>query len=294
MLSSMTAYSRTQTLTALGRFVVEIQSVNRKHLEINILLPKELFRFDAEIRKLISNSILRGQVTVKITAHFDQSTHVAVIPNLSLARQIKKAWEAIVLDLGIQPKTDFLLDVLAESEVISFEEELQDEGAYHDAILQAVSTTLQGFLDMRLKEGDALQNDILDRLEKLQRYISQIEKFIPGATDRYFQKLRERLNALSENAIENEERLLREICIYAEKIDIAEEITRLASHINQSLLLIHSETKGVGKTFEFLIQEMNREINTIGSKSSSVEISKLVIEVKTELERIREQIQNIE
>lgn len=292
MLKSMTAYGRACLETPLGRFNAEIQSVNRKHLEINIFLPQELTRFESDLRKLLGTVISRGQVTLKVSAYFEQGTPIVIKANLPLARQAKKAWETIAADLGL--KEEFKLAMLAnEPGVLIHEEELQDEEQYLELLKEVVNQALSNFMTMREIEGKALQQDIAERIVNLKNWIEKIVVRSPGATERYRQKLTERLKEVCSGAVENEERVLREVAVYAERIDIAEEATRFRSHLNQVEELLKSDVP-IGKTFEFLLQELNREINTIGSKASDVEVTRLVVEIKSELERIREQIQNIE
>lgn len=293
MLKSMTAYGRASLTTAVGRFTVEIQSVNRKHLEINMFLSKELQRFEHAIRKTLSSAITRGQITVKLFAHFDQTSPVTVSPNIPLARQMKSAWETIAKELGLSPTIS--LDMLANQEdLLVYDEELQNEETYRVSVLEVLETALNKFKQMRLREGEALQEDIAGRLKHLRDCIDKIAVKAPTATAKYRQKLLERINEVVPGAVENEERILREVCLYAEKIDIAEEITRFNSHLGQCADLLQSDNAHVGKTFEFLLQELGRETNTIGSKSSDIDVAKLVIEIKSDLERMREQIQNVE
>lgn len=295
MLRSMTAYGRHSLSTPLGQFTVEIQSVNRKHLEINTLLPKELMRFDPDIRKIIGIAVVRGQVTVKLTAYFEKVMPITVMPNLPLVRQLKAAWDAIAKDLSLRDPSEFSLDLLhGEEGIFLYGENLQDEPGYRVAIFEVVEGALKAFLAMRAHEGEALQRDISSRLKKLSHWMDEIASRAGGATDKYRQKLLERLESLMPGIMENEERVLREICLYAERIDITEEITRFYSHLQQCEKLFLMEAGSIGKTFEFVLQELSREVNTIGSKSSDIEISRLVIEIKSELERMREQIQNIE
>lgn len=292
MFKSMTAYGRATTTTSLGRFTAEIQSVNRKHLEINIVLSRELNRFEQDVRKAVSSVISRGHITVRIFAHFDQVSPISVSPNLPLARQLKQSLESIAKDLKISPTVT--LEMLNSHEgIVSLDEEMIDEEKYSHDLFEILNQALERFNQMRMREGKALEKDILSRLEQIEKYIEQIALKAPTATERYRQKLVERLNEVLPGVVENEERIMREICIYAERVDIAEEITRFGSHLSQCRSLFQSNSS-VGKTFEFLLQEMGREINTIGSKSSDMDISKLVIDTKSDLERIREQIQNIE
>lgn len=293
MLKSMTAYARASVKKTVGRFVVEIQSVNRKFLEVNTMLPQELFRFDGEIKNLISDVVSRGQVTVKLFAEYDDETPVSVKPNLPLVRQIKNAFDSMIKELDIQDH--FTLDLLKdEKKVLLYTEEFKNEEEYLFAIKEVMKSALSTLLDMKIKEGNSLLEDIQGRVNKLQKSIEQIEVLSPECAPKLREKLIAKLNEVMPGFIENEERVLREVCLFAEKVDIAEEITRFKSHIQQFTDLLNSKSDTIGKTLEFLTQEMNREINTIGSKAAHIEITKQVIEVKAELERIKEQIQNVE
>lgn len=295
MLKSMTAYGRACIVTSLGRFVAEIQSVNRKHLEINTFMSKELLRYDADIKKWVAEQVGRGQVNVKITATFDRESPLVVTPNLALARQLKSAWDAIARELKLPADKGFSLELLAkETGLLVYEDDIQDEEAYRQSLEEVISQALKQLVMMKLREGEVLYRDIKARFDKLTPLIKEIAVRSPGATEKFRQRLMERINEVIGGSIENEERILRDVCIYAEKIDIAEELTRFESHLGQVNHLLDSDIEAVGKTLEFLVQELNREINTIGSKSSDVEIAKMVVEIKSELERVREQIQNIE
>jgi uncharacterized protein (TIGR00255 family) len=295
MLKSMTAYGRGCLVSSLGRFVAELHSVNRKHLEINTYLPKEFLRYDGEIKKWISAKVGRGQINAKITVSFAQSSPIVITPNMAMVRQIKDAWDFIAKELAVSFSEETFLTVLSkESGILIYDEEILDERLYRDALHEIVIQALEQLFSMKLSEGRVLYEEISMRFSKLSQLIKNIADKAPGATQRYRQRLLERLEELLGKSIENEERILREIGIYAERIDIAEELTRFESHLLQANELIHDKEQSVGKPLEFLLQELNREINTIGSKSSDVEVARLVIEIKSELERIREQIQNIE
>lgn len=295
MLKSMTAYGRANVVSPLGHFSVEIQSVNRKHLEINTSLPNEFLRFDSDLKKWISAVVGRGQVNVKVSVYFEETSPQTVLPNLGLALQIQKAWEELSRQLRFRMDDQGLVRVLASNEkILLYGDELQDEAGYKEILQQVVEEALKHLLLMKDREGKALYEDVSGRIEILYNSIRLIAEKAPGATTRYYEKLKERIQEALGASIENEERILREVCVYADKIDIAEEITRFNSHLTQIGNLLKSEDRAIGKTLEFMLQELNREINTIGSKSSDVDVSRHVIIVKTELERIREQIQNIE
>lgn len=295
MLKSMTAYGRACSVSSIGHFTVEIQSVNRKHLEINTFLPKELLRFDADVKKWIAVRVGRGQVNVKISVTFDRVSPLVVTPNIALAKQIKSAWDAIALELQLPVEKGFTLSMLSEiSGLLLYDEDVQDEEIYRNALHQAVSEALEKLMTMKLREGEILHKDIAARFDKMVPLIKEIAIKAPGATERFRQRLLERLEEVMAGNVEHEERLLREVCVYAEKVDIAEELTRFDSHLEQVKALLKSDGQAIGKTLEFLVQELNREINTISSKSSDMDVSRLAVDIKSELERIREQIQNIE
>lgn len=297
MLKSMTAYGRASSHTKLGRFVVEIQSLNRKYLEFGCSLPKELVRFDSDIKKWVGSVVSRGQINIKVSVSYDTEAPLDVTPNLPLARKLKAAWEAIATDLGLEGKGGFSLDLLKEeSNILCYEEHIQDEAGFRSALEVPLKAALKNLMDMKLREGEELEKDIAQRLRNVRKWMEQIHQKAPGATEKYRLKLVERIHELTNHAHPQDvdERLMREVCSYAEKVDIAEEITRFTSHLKQFENLLVNSAEGVGKPLEFLIQELNREANTVGSKTSEVEISHLVVEIKSELERIREQIQNVE
>jgi uncharacterized protein (TIGR00255 family) len=294
MLKSMTAYGRASLNTKVGHFIVEIQSLNRKHLEINVLLPRELSQFDIEVKKWLMPYLARGQVTVKVSVSFEGAVPFIVRPNLPLARQLQKAWEEIASDLKLSGD-QFSLSLLHDAEgLFTYEENRAEEARYREALKETLDVALQNFLEMKKQEGAALQADIAQRLEIMRHLLAGIERKLPFAPNRYRDKLVARLEELMPGHVENEERILREIALFADKIDVSEEITRFYCHLIHFDELIQSDALSVGKTMEFVLQELNREANTLGNKSSDLEIARSVIEIKSELERIREQIQNIE
>lgn len=293
----MTAYGRASALTPVGRISVELQSVNRKHLEISTQgLPAEFVRFDADIKKWIAAVVGRGQINVRICAAFDTGSPLVVMPNLVLAKQLKAAWLDLGTNLGLEVDNKSLLSILTRTDgIMLYDEDTQEHEACKIALSSVLDQALAQLLAMKIAEGKVLHEDIDARFRLLATWLEEIAAKAPQATERYRQKLQDRLQEVVGSSIETDERLLREVCVYAEKIDIAEELTRFKSHLQQAQAMMGSESQGgVGKSLEFIVQELNREVNTIGSKSSDVDVSRAVIAIKTELERIREQIQNIE
>lgn len=290
---SMTGFGRSSRETFFGHLTVEVNSINRKFLDLNIQLPKEWNRFESEMRKILSTTNKRGLINLKVEAFFENESPFIVIPNLPLARQIKTAWETLAHDLF--PKSSVDLSLLNTQEnILLYETNDENEGLIREVLLETVNAALEQLNSMKETEGNALREDIEKRFQKIQSHVESISERSVHATERYRQKLMDRINDLFPGKeVENEQRILLEIALFAEKVDISEEITRLGSHLNQARNLLNA-FEAIGKTLEFILQEMNREINTIGSKTADVEVTKRVIDCKSELEKIREQIQNIE
>lgn len=290
----MTGYGNAQLNERGIHINVEILSVNRKHLDINIVLPRHLSRFDPDIRKLISSKVFRGHLIVRIGVTFDEGSPLVVRPNLALARELYRGWQEIAQGLGIDSKTMFSLSLLEkEPELFTFDETDMMKNL-QPLILRAVEEALKPFLLMRESEGKLLELEILQKIKQLKRSVAEIEKYSANATDKYRQKLITRMQEVLPALDTADDRLLKEIALFSEKIDIAEEMMRLKAHLDQFEKLLQETKETPGKTAEFLLQELNREINTTGSKSSELAITRLVVDIKGELERIREQMQNVE
>lgn len=293
MLKSMTAYGRAKVSSSLGTLAIEIQSVNRKHLEIQTNLPREFIPFDSDIKKWISETVSRGQVNVRLIASFDKDGMQKLQLNRPLAKQLQYAVENLREEVSSQQEIglDFFLNYPG---MILVDEAAIDPELCRKVLKEVLDLALKNLSQMKEVEGAILQKEMAGRLKTLQEAIGEIEQRSSQATEKYRVKLKEKLEEILPGSVENEERLLREICVYADKIDIVEEIVRFRSHLNQAEQLIHSHHDRVGKNLEFTLQELNREINTIGSKTGDVQVSHLVVNCKTELERIREQLQNVE
>jgi uncharacterized protein (TIGR00255 family) len=289
MLKSMTAYGRAKHTSDLGSILIEIQSVNRKFLDINIISPKELAFFDADLRKWINQSLHRGKVTLRVNVDFQDATPLKVTPNIALARQIKHAWEQISDELNMEPAG--VQELSRVSEVLNFQIS-DDHEAWAAPLKEAVLQALGELDKMKCDEGTLIEKDFLERLALLEKWIPTIEKKAPEATEKCREKLKKLF--LQEVGTVDEEKLLKEVCVYADRTDITEEVVRFKSHIEHFKKAMESNKGAVGKKLEFILQELGREINTIGSKAQDIEISRLVVEIKNELERIREQVQNVE
>lgn len=288
MLSSMTGFGRAVIDAPFGRLTVEIQSVNRKYLEVFVSLPKEFSRFEQQVRKWVGDAVSRGQVAVRVFLIPNVSVIEGLLPDPTILKGLKKGWEKIAKELGTDPKEITLAFMMEHLPVQPKQAEAEEDTHLKACIEEA----LEGLLKMKKAEGKALEKDLSSRLKSLEAMIGKIEDFAPDATQKMRQKLSERMAEVFKPGIESEERLVREVALFAERADIAEEITRFKSHVLQ----FREALKGslVGRKMDFLIQEMGREVNTIGSKSMEAKISHLVVEMKSELEKIREQVQNLE
>lgn len=293
----MTAYGRGVVTFSYGRFTVEIQSVNRRFLEINVGLPRLFVRFETDIRKAVSSVIGRGMVNISVSWKTDAKQPISVEPNIPLAKGMKKAWETLVTEVGIQEAIPWSL-FTAKEELFLYDEALLDEEIYRKALLGALQEALNALLLMKRQEGATLAQDLKNRVKNLQADIDFIEAHSGNGSEKYRQKLAHRLQDLFSGSPDNEERVLREIAVYAERVDVTEEIVRFRSHLEQFAHMLETplenELETRGKTLDFLLQELHREINTVGSKASDLGIVQRVVTVKSELEKIREQVQNFE
>ncbi len=295
MLVSMTGFGRAVFDAPFGRLIAEIQSVNRKYLEVFVSLPKEFGRFEHEVRKWVGEALSRGQVSVRIFLIPTAAAIEKLLPDAEFLRELKKGWERLALELRMDPKEitlSFLMQYLPSQQKVELARD-EDMPALH----RCVDEALLGMLKMKRAEGKSLAADIEKRLKELAQRVDAIEELSPDAAKKMRQKLFEKMEEVLQQVgkgTETEERLLREVAIFAERVDISEEITRFRSHLEQFHELLASKAGATGRKMDFLIQEMGREVNTIGSKSSDSKISHLVVDMKSELEKMREQIQNIE
>ena len=289
----MTAYGRTDKRSTNGAVTAEIQSLNRKFLDLTVSLPKELASLDVPVRKQITSVIKRGKVNVKIGLEYLNDTPVSVKSNLPLVRQIKEAWESIEKDLDIACEID-LKAVVQMPDVLQFTLRKDATSLWEALVFDAVDEVLIQAQEMQRREGEAIAIDFANRISHLKELMEEVDQRSPQVKERNREKLRQTLSSILEEGNELEERVLKEASIFAEKVDIAEEVTRFYSHLDQFALKMNEADEPVGKTLEFLLQEMQREVNTVGSKAQDLHISRLVVEMKTEIERIREQVQNVQ
>lgn len=291
-MKSMTGYGKSK-LEINGRsYSVEIKSVNYRYCDISVRLPRNISFYENDVKKLISSKVSRGKIDVFIEYTNYTNEGKDVVINKDLARLYIKE----LRDLAIE---EHLSDNLNITEITKMPDVLQlknNEGE-NDIILQELmqctTNAVDNFINMRSVEGKKIKEDLTIRLNNIKSMVEEISKNTTGLIEEYVVKLGERVKEILKTDIVDENRLAQEIVIFADKSSIQEELTRLYSHIGQFETLLTDEN-AIGKKLDFIIQEMNREANTIASKSVKLEITNLVIEIKTELEDIREQIQNIE
>ena len=292
MIKSMTGFGRNEMSEEKRKITVEIKSVNHRYLDVNIKMPKKLNFFEAAIRAELKKYMQRGKVDVLIAYEDFTESKVCVKYNKELAAEYMGYLEKMAEDFGLD--NDIRVSALSRyPEVLTMEEQSVDEEEIWKALCGAVQGAAEKFVETRLKEGEALKNDLIAKLDGMLEHLSFIEERSPQLVEEYKDKLRERVRELLEDTQIEESRLLLEVTLFADKICVDEELVRLRSHIEttrQTLI----DGGSIGRKLDFIAQEMNREANTILSKTNNMEISNRAIELKTEIEKVREQIQNIE
>lgn len=293
MVKSMTSFGRSSSEEGQKRiFTVEMKSVNNRYLDINIRMPKALISLEEEVRKMISSSLSRGKVDVFINLkNYSQNEGTPKV-DLKLAEDYLNCLKQIEENFGV--KNDVSVMQLARfPEVITMVQEEEKIEEIFEELKPLISKSIEMMISMRITEGEKLKDDILDKITIIESLVKEIEKVADTVPKAYKIKLEERLSELLSGADVDQNRLATEVCIFADKATVDEEITRLGSHISQIRKTL-SLDEPIGRKLDFIIQEMNRETNTIGSKSSDIHMTNLVIDIKNIIEKIREQVQNIE
>jgi uncharacterized protein (TIGR00255 family) len=288
----MTGFGSGQATRGTESLAVELKSVNHKFCEVKVRLPRELGALEAMVQKRVKERVTRGAVEVTVRRAAKAGTGLVPQADVELARQYVRAWSELASALGL-PDEVRLRDVALLPDVIRVEEpqvHLEDATVALDL---AVTAALDGLSAMRVKEGEALEADLSARLALVSSLVTDLVRLAPKAVEEYQVRLAERIAELAKGVSVDPQRLAQEVAIFAERTDVAEELTRLNSHISQFQTLLAAK-EPVGRKMDFLVQEMHREVNTTGSKSQHPEISSRVVALKAELERIREQVQNVE
>lgn len=293
MIYSMTGFGRGEATREQFKFVMEIKTVNHRYLDILIRMPKKLNQFEDRLKAIIKSKISRGRVEIYITSEESIADDFVITPNFAVLDQYHQAMEAIKDRYGIQDAIS--LSMMARyPDALKTESKESDEDAIWETLSEAAANALEALMDMRSREGASLRTDIVDRVAVVRKTALEIDSFSPQILASYQQKMMERIREILTDTVELDEgRILHEVAVYADKSNVAEEIVRLNCHLDQVSRIL-DDPAPAGRKLDFLVQEMNREINTIGSKSPDLTIANHVIEVKSEIEKIREQIQNIE
>ncbi len=289
---SMTGYGRASLEKENRNYQIEMKSVNHKYSDITIKLPKTLTYLEDKMKKQIGASISRGKVDVFVSFENNSGEGKDIIVNHEMVKKYMDAFYTLAeenqLALSI-PVTE----VIKLPEVLSVQTIETKEDVIEQEVMACLQEAIQHFVEMREVEGNKIKEDLLDRVEQVEKEILKFSEYSAGLVEEYVVKLRQRVKDMLQSDKIEESRIAQEAVIFADRTSIEEEVTRLKSHVMQMKNLLE-EKKPVGKKMDFLIQEMNREVNTIGSKSANLDITNLVIDLKTMLEDIREQIQNIE
>ena len=295
MVCSMTGFGRCEVTEGERKYTVELKSVNNRYLDINIKMPKKFNAFEADIRAELKKYMKRGKVDVFISYEDFSESDSKVKYNKAIAEEYLTYIREMAGDFGLDD--DIRVSTLSRfPEVFTMEEEELDEKEVWSGIRKALDGAGEQFLGSREKEGKFLTDDLTEKLDTMLSNVEYIEKRSPEIISEYKGKLREKIQDLLDDKQIDESRLAMEVTLYADKVCVDEELTRLRSHIQatKDTLIKGDDKDGIGRKLDFLAQEMNREANTILSKSTDLKISDTGIALKTDIEKVREQIQNIE
>ena len=292
MIRSMTGYGRGQDVIGSLSIVVELRSVNHRFYEYSSRLPRVYGFLDDKLKSYLQGRISRGKVDVFVQIDAAQAAASEVTVNTALAGSYLQALQQLEKQFGL--RYDVTVSTLARyPDTLTVQQAAVDEDAVWQAVQQVTDQALDRFIAMREREGERLRADVLSRADTILKAVSAVEERSPRTVQEHMQKVEARMRELLDGAAVDENRLLTEAAIYADKIAVAEETVRLRSHIDQLRQLLDSG-EAIGRKLDFLVQEMNRETNTIGSKCCDIELTRIVVDIKAEIEKIREQIQNIE
>lgn len=292
MVTSMTGFGRGKADDDTHEVTVELKTLNHRYLDVNLRLPRALSFLEDEIRKYVQQSIARGRVEAYIGYKYKGDDRLEVALNESVLEAYRCSFEIISERLGIENKPD-LATIINIPDLFTVTEREEDEDLLRNLVFKALDEAMSSLKDMRLKEGIHLEADILKRAALIEGMVMSIEESAPLVVEEYRKKLQNRLKELLNSTELDENRFNTEVAYFADRSNITEELIRLKSHLSQ----LDQTLRGggaVGRKLDFIVQEMNREANTIGSKSGHVTITGLVVEMKSEIEKIREQVQNLE
>ena len=291
-LLSMTGYGSAVGPVEGLETTVELRSVNNRFLDCSVRLPRSLLFAETVVKEAVSAAVARGKVDVLITCKASQSGDSVVLVNRELAREYAEAISSIGAELGLS--TDMTAASIARMpDVLTVERRELDKDMASAALRELTVRAAEDFNAMRAREGERLGRDMLQKLNTIEEYVTQVETRSPETVKEYRERLETRLREILEDRSIDEQRILTEAAIFADRVAVDEETVRLRSHIAQFRSML-AQGSPVGRKMDFLVQEFNREANTIGSKCSDAALSRVVVELKSEIEKVREQLQNVE
>ncbi len=294
MIRSMTGYGRSQAVVDTMNITVELKSVNHRYFEFNSRVPRNYGFLDEKLKSYIGSRVSRGKVECYVSVENLEDDEIEILVNHSLAHSYLNALNELADRNDLTLRDDLAMSSLTRyNDIFTVHKKEADEDKIWNAVKSVAEIAVDKFISMRENEGEKLKNDVLSRADLILSKVSIIEERSPETVNEYNEKLLARINEYLSDVQVDEQRLLTECAIFADKIAVAEETVRLRSHIDQLRQFLDSD-EAVGRKTDFLVQEMNREANTIGSKAQDVTIARNVIDIKAEIEKIREQIQNIE
>jgi uncharacterized protein (TIGR00255 family) len=291
MIRSMTGFGAGRGTVSGEEVDVEVRSVNHKYCEVKVRMPRELAALEHEVVRTVKDRLARGGVDVAVR-RMAAGSLVAPRVDVALAESYARAFAEVQARLGL-PGQVTLADVISAEGVVRLDERTVDLELVGEALRRGLTAALAQLVTMRAREGEALAKDLQARLDELERIVSRVAELAPQAVEQYRTRLSERIAELTRGLPVEPARLAQEVAVFADRTDVAEEITRLRSHVGQVRALLGSSDPA-GRKLDFLVQEMHREANTIGSKSQHGDIAGLVVALKAEIERMREQVQNVE
>jgi uncharacterized protein (TIGR00255 family) len=291
VIRSMTGFGAGHGAAGGEELDVEVRSVNHKFCEVKVRLPRELAALEIEIAKAVKERLARGGVEVAVRRP-GPGAGLAPRVDVALAESYARAFHEIQARLGL-PGAVTLADVLGADGVVRLEERTVTADAAREAVRRGLGAALDALAEMRAREGEALARDLAARLDLVEASVARVEALVPQVVEHHRARLAERVLELTRGVALDPARLAQEVALLADRTDVTEEVTRLRSHLAQARALL-SLAEPAGRKLDFLVQEMHREVNTIGSKAQSAEIAAIVVATKAEVERMREQVQNVE
>jgi uncharacterized protein (TIGR00255 family) len=285
VLRSMTGYARVSKVVSGKRAVLEITSINKRVLEMHVYLPRTYLYYDLLLREWMRKSLTRGQVTVRL--YFESEKNATGESSLATLKGLKKQWDETATKLGYDSNQAVTLDFLMQQVPLAVKEELEEKD-----LKELADKALNALFKMKEKEGATLEKDIRSRLANIAKRLKHVEKQVPKIVERQKERLSEKIKGFATGDFE--EKMAREVVLFADRVDVTEEIVRLHSHLQQFEKFLMTTEKSIGRTLEFLVQEIHRELNTMAAKVSDSNCIHNVVEMKSLVDQIREQVQNIE